>query len=95
MIEKNEIKGNRIERYKMLSIGFKFLDVERLRGESYDDYLERSVFIGNNFKLGEYDLETLIEKSKIYSNIKVLGCKYSANIMEEISRISRQGSVSI
>jgi hypothetical protein len=72
----------------MFSAGFKFIDIERLKCESFQDYLERCNFVVMNFKSEKYDLGYLIEKSKLFRAVKVLKCVYPENVMKEINEMS-------
>lgn len=73
----------------MIQSGFKFIEVKRIECESFQNYLERCNFISNNFKTGKYDLDKLIEKSKLYYSIKILKCKYNEKILSEIENMAK------
>ena len=68
--------------------GFQIYKVNRYDAESYDDYMERSFFILNNMRSGNYNYDVLIEKSYIYYCIQKLGCKYNKKIMDEIRNLA-------
>lgn len=72
----------------MISSGFKFFEIKRLNSESFQDYLERYYFIVNNLRSGKYSYEELLEKSLIFSSIKVLKCGYQDSTMKEIDEMS-------
>ena len=79
----------------MLSIGFKNLEIERFGNESFQDYLERCYFIGNNLRNKKYTYEELVDKSMLFYYIKVLKCGYSDDIMNEIKEMSKFAGVKL
>lgn len=79
----------------MFSAGYKFVEIERIDCESFQDYLERCYFVINNLKSGEYDYEFLIEKSKLYRLVKILKCRYDEKTMDEIRKMAIYSSVSL
>jgi hypothetical protein len=72
----------------MNTSGFQLFTVNRYDSESYDDYMERSFFILNNMRSGNYKFEMLVDKSYIYYCIQKLGCKYNKKIMDEIRNLA-------
>lgn len=79
----------------MIQSGFKFIEVERMECESFQNYLERCNFISNNFKTGKYDLDVLIKKSQLFYSIKILKCKYNEKILSEIENMVKYSDVSL
>lgn len=77
----------------MFSAGFKFIDIERLKCESFQDYLERCYFVINNMKNGKYNYGELVEKSLMFHSIKVIGCRYSPDTMNEIREMVKYAGV--
>lgn len=77
----------------MISSGFRFMNIPRMECESYQDYLERTYFILNNFKTGKYSYEELIEKSRLYYTMKVLKCVYCEKSMNEIKNMGEYAGV--
>ena len=72
----------------MITSGFQLFCIKRYDQESYDDYMERSYFILNNIRKGQYTYEELVEKSYFFYCIQKLGCKYHPKIMEEIKNMA-------
>lgn len=72
----------------MNASGFQIFTVKRYDSESYDDYMERSFFILNNIRSGKYTFDVLEEKSYFFHCIQKLGCRYNAQIMDEIRNLA-------
>lgn len=64
--------------------GFQVFSVKRYDVESYDDYMERSFFILNNMRSGQYTFDDLVDKSYFFHCMQKLGCTYTTRIMDEI-----------
>ena len=72
----------------MNTSGFQLFTIKRYDSESYDDYMERSLFILNNMRSGKYTFDDLVEKSYFFYCIQKLGCTYPTRIMDEIRNLA-------
>ena len=55
-----------------------FINVKKEINETNEQYIERTIFIGKN--ISNVELDKLIVLSKIYYNMKFIGCHYSSEI---------------
>lgn len=77
----------------IINSGFNFVNIERHKCESFQNYMARCYFIVNNLKKKKYNLEELIEKSKIFHAITILNCTYPKNIMDEIKEMCEYAGI--
>ena len=77
----------------LINSGFNFINIERNKCESFQNYMTRCHFIVNNLKKEKYNLEQLLEKAIIFQAITVLGCKYPTVIMEEIKEMCEYAGI--
>jgi hypothetical protein len=80
---------------EMSSSGFIYADIKRFPNESYNNYLERTVFILNNLKAKKLSFDELVQKSFYFHSMKVLKCGYSSETNQEIKNMSQFAGISL
>lgn len=69
-----------------------FIDIKREVNETEEQFIERTIFIGKN--ISNLELDKLVILSKIYRNMKFIGCRYSSEIDNIILELMHSANLS-
>jgi hypothetical protein len=75
-----------------MEINGSFIDIKKEINETEEQFIERTIFIGTN--ITNFELDKLIDLSKIYRNMKFIGCHYSSEIDNIILELMHPANLS-
>lgn len=70
-----------------------YINISRTKGEPYEQYLDRCIFIGNNIDNHSYTMKHLEKCSRIFVYMKWRGCRYDESLENGIMQMAKKANI--